>query len=152
MAILDLYDLDHMTKMGLLVVGCRAGRFDAIAAASIPRVAADLQVHYDTAKRALDRLDAAGILTPSKSPGRTSRWEINPAVYQPRGTPRSVQDNPADLDRGHPADLDRGHRSIGENLRGVLGGDATLTPNGVAPPITVKAARAAARANLNGKH
>jgi hypothetical protein len=75
MTVLDEWELDHMAKMALLVVCCRADQ-RGMARVSIRRVAADMKVHYLTAARALDRAVDAGYLAVDKSSGQTSIWHL----------------------------------------------------------------------------
>jgi hypothetical protein len=95
MAALDNWDLDHSAKHALVVVGCRANRHTGRAPVAIKRVAADMKVDYDTARRALNRVVEAGYLTVEKSVGRRSVWCLNLAAEprphpaaEPRGTSR----------------------------------------------------------------
>lgn len=145
MAALDEYGLDHMAKVALVVMACRADRQGACRV-SVPRVAADIGVHYRTAARALDRLVGMGYLAVENPPGRTSLWLIDPGLCA-RGTPgalssdpgRSVTD-PALLERAvgvegevqggaaAPPDLNGRTSAPGENGNGRAHGDSWSRP------------------------
>jgi hypothetical protein len=114
MAALEVWDLDRSAKHALVVVACRADAHTGVARVSIPRVAADMKVHYATAKRALERLVDAEYLTVDKWAGATSRWMLTPRVV--RGvTPRIVRAHPALQMRGDPAHSPRGKESLDKN-------------------------------------
>jgi hypothetical protein len=80
MAALDLWELDATAKHALLVVACRADRYTGMATVSTVRVAADMKVHYNTARAALRRLVEVGYLTVDKSPGLSPIWMLTPRV------------------------------------------------------------------------
>jgi hypothetical protein len=106
MASLDIYGIDHMAKVALTAVACRADQHTGEATVSIGRIAADVGAHYDTARRALVRLVEYGYLSVVDKRGMTPTWKIDLAVLDrevPRGlcggTSRSVQGDLAVLDR-----------------------------------------------------
>ena len=78
MAALDIWDLDPTAKHAVTVVAGRADRYSGAATVSIPRLAADMKVHYRTAALALRRAVDAGYLAVDKSPGSTSTWRLTP--------------------------------------------------------------------------
>ena len=106
MAALDVGDLDHSAKHALVMVCGRADRYTGMVRVSIPRVATDMQVSYDTARLALNRLVNNGYLTVDKSPGRSHLWMLTPLVTSgvPRGltatTPLTTSGDPTNWQRG----------------------------------------------------
>lgn len=102
MAALEVWDLDRNAKHALLVVCCRADYPAGYAEVSINRVAADMKVHYTTARDALARVVEAGYVIVAKSVGKTPIWRVNLA-----GTSRQPRGNLAPQDRDHLAPQDR---------------------------------------------
>lgn len=82
MAALDVWDLDHMPKMALLTMACRAGRYSGRVTVPTRRLAADLHVHYNTAERAVQALEKAGYVTVDKRPGVVSTVTIDLGYLQ----------------------------------------------------------------------
>jgi hypothetical protein len=107
MAVLDEWVLNHTDKHALLCVACRADRNTWVAEVSIPRIAADMKVGYQTAADAIHRLRDCGYLNPvEKRPGRTTRWLVDPATLT-RGVPRELTGQTPRTDGPNPAGLGR---------------------------------------------
>jgi hypothetical protein len=121
MAALDIWDLDYSAKHALLVVCCRADRHTGRATVSTPRVAADMKVHYDTARRALKRLVEAGYLTVDKVPGSSAVWQVT-GLH----TPRTDRGGGVQINRGGGVHLDRDEGVFGE-VQGAPASDSTPT-------------------------
>lgn len=87
MAALDDWLLDRTAKQALVAVACRADRHGRCEVSN-GRVAADLQVHYRTAARALKRLTDAGYLAVDKRLGATNVWTLTLGTdaHPPLGT------------------------------------------------------------------
>lgn len=97
MAALQLTRVDRTAKHALVVVCCRANRHTGVAVVSRARLAADMNVHPNTAGRALSRLVDMGYLTVDKRLGKTSIWTIDPHHLELRPSP-SGGDTPSPSD------------------------------------------------------
>jgi DNA-binding transcriptional regulator PaaX len=93
MATLEVDDLDAMARFALLVVCCRVDYPKVSARVGTTRLAANMGVHYDTARRALQRVVNAGYLTVDNSPGRAPKWTLTPRVAR-EVTPRTDREYP----------------------------------------------------------
>lgn len=78
MAACDVWDLDRNAKDALRAVCGRVDYPSGIGEVPIGRVAADMKVHVNTARPALQRVVEAGYLTVDNRPGRTPVWRVNP--------------------------------------------------------------------------
>jgi hypothetical protein len=82
MAALDITDLDHYAKQAAVVVACRADRTTGTAEVSAARVAADMSVHPNTARKALRRAVDAGRISVEFRRGYPPRFDVRP-LYTP---------------------------------------------------------------------
>lgn len=121
MAALDDNELDHSAKHCLVVLSCRADRYTGSVTVPIRRIAADMSVHWDTAWRALQRLEEAGRLMADKRRGFSTTWHLT-IPRQPRTGSRLARDSQVP-GCGEPAALVR-HQPPGllEALQGPPGG------------------------------
>jgi hypothetical protein len=127
MAALNIADLDHMTKAAVLAVCARSNQRTGVARVSIDRLAQDLGVHYETARRALNRAVDAGYLTVDKSPGRVPAW---------KATSRAGQDHPPHTTGQPPA-----QRATKDKEGYVKDGAAPLSASGAVDNLPSRDAR-----------
>jgi hypothetical protein len=133
MAALAAAGLDHMAKMAVLVVACRADRHTGAATLSIDLVASDLEVTAQTARRALYRAVDAGWLTVENHCGQPNVWRL-PLVADHRGTPMISSSNPYDQITGDPCDLVTPNRSLLEKDKEGANSTSSLAPLGKTHP------------------
>jgi hypothetical protein len=104
MAALDVWDLEHMPKMGLLVLACRADRYTGQAEVSLPRLAADLHTHRSTAWRVLRMLSDAGYVIVDNRPGIPSLITLGEATRRAvQPLPVAMCNTPVAPTRLHPS-------------------------------------------------
>ena len=97
MAALEVDDLDRTAKQALVVVCCRADYPSGWVQVSVARVAKDMKLDRNTARKALGRVVTANYLVVDKPPGLTPTWRLTPRIM--RGvTPRIQTPDPAHLD------------------------------------------------------
>lgn len=148
-AALELEGLDPRTKAAAIALAARAHR-DGTVKVGLDRLAADLGVSRSTACRARQKLIAAKFIIVEKTrPGAATIWRlgmVTSATGPKTGCTSATEDCTSATNPAHS--YDPHEESEEKSFRGA----ATPSPNGEASPETVKAARVAARANLNGKH
>lgn len=91
MAALEIDDLDHMAKVSVVVVACRAHRHSGRAVLSTGRVARDMKANYTTASRALARAVEAKYLSVDKPSGLVPTWRLTSRlVHDPTSRPDAL--------------------------------------------------------------
>ena len=148
-AALDLDGLDPTTKAAAVAMAARAHR-DGTVKVGLQRLALDLGVTTSTAHRVRRKLVDAKIIKAQKTaPGHTTIWRLllAPTLGDTPSTDARTTPSTGATDPSHSYGTHEDSKA-----RERLETGATLTPNGVAPAETVKAARASARQSLNGNH